>query len=220
MKDVNKPLRKAYFAALSVTGLQVYENALPNNLNPEEYIIFRGFDTTEASTKNSADTDTNVTVEIHTYKDVHNNSTESENIADDVYRYIYALPQFVLPMDGMQMVSTSLVTDRVQDYGWQNGRMYIDRFITFKHNIFIGGTGGMIYKGIGRYEYTATGGETSFTVTDAIGKSPIVLFKDGVSFLPTTGAITGKQFNFDDATGEVSFAIECEPNELLYLLYE
>jgi len=220
MKDVNKPLRKAYFAALSVTGLPVYENALPNNLNPEEYIIFRGFDTTEASTKNSADTDTNVTVEIHTYKDIHNNSTVSENIADDVYRYIYALPQFVLPMDGMQMVQAQLVNDRTQDYGFVNGRMYIDRFITFKHNIFVGGTSNMVFNGIGRYTYIATGGETQFTVSAAIGKTAIGMFKDGVFFLPVTGTPTGKQMKFDASTGIVSFEIECEPNEELYFLYE
>ena len=220
MIDVNFPLRKAYTAALSAIGLPVYYQGLPPNLNPDEYIVFRGIESTEGSTKNSIDTITNITVEIHTFASQVNSGRAVETIANDVYKYIYALPQFILPMDGIQMVKAEFANDRTQDYGWLNGRMYIDRFITFRHKLFIGGTSSMIVNGIGRYTYTATGGETSFTVSDAVGKSAIGMFKDGVFFIPVSGTPIGKQINFNSDSGMVSFDIECEPNEPLYFLYE
>jgi hypothetical protein len=226
MNDINYPLRKAYFAALTATGLPVYYQGLPNNQNPEEYIVFRSINSNEASTKNSADTETQITVEIHTYQEYANQGRLVETIADEIYQYVYAISQFVLPMDGVQMVSTELVSDQTNNYGYLGNRMYIDRFITFKHNIFIGGTGNgttpiIIVNGISRFTYIATGGETSFVVGDAVGQNPICLFKDGIQYtLVSPGPPTDKRFIFDSPTGTVSFEQPCEVGEILFFLYD
>lgn len=220
MRDVNYTLRKAYKNALDATGIPAYYMSAPDSALNDEYIIFRGLESTEESTKNSVDTGTSVTVEIHSFVDKSNSGRGVEQIADDIFRYVYALPQFILDLENMQMVQTKMQSDRTNNYGWLGSRMYIDRVITFKHNIFIGGTRGMIYNGIGRYTYTATGGETSFTVSAAVGMDAVAMFKDGILYTQTTGTPTGKKYTFNSSTGVVSFEIECEPGEILFFLYE
>lgn len=225
MIDINWPLRKAYFAALNVTGYPVFYQGLPANINPEEYIVFRSIMSNEASTKNSADTQTTIVVEIHTYQEFANQGRLVETIADLVYQYVYAISQFVLPMDGVQMVSTELVSDETQNYGYLGNRMYIDRFITFRHNIFVGGTGNgttpiIVVNGVSRFTYVATGGETSFVVGDAVGQSPICLFKDGIQYTLFAGVPVDKKFTFDASTGTVSFEQPCEVGEILFFLYD
>ena len=225
MIDINWPLRKAYFAALSVTNYPVFYQGLPSNINPEEYIVFRSINSNEASTKNSADTDTTIVVEIHTYQEFANQGRLVETISDLVYQYVYAISQFVLPMDGVQMVSTELVSDQTNNYGYLGNRMYIDRFITFKHNIFVGGTGNgttpiIVVNGVSRFTYVATGGETSFVVGDAVGQNPICLFKDGIQYTLFAGVPVDKRFAFDSATGTVSFEQPCEVGEILFFLYD
>lgn len=137
MIDINYALRKAYYSALSgITDVPVYYQGVPNNVSPNNYIVYRSIQSTDASTKNSSDTYTNITVEIHTYTDGINSGLSADEIAGEVYSRIYAFPQDVLAMDGAQMVHTQLANDVTQDFVLQNNRQYISRYITFRHYIY------------------------------------------------------------------------------------
>ena len=137
MIDLNYSIRVAYYSALSgITGVPVYYQSVPNDVSPQNYIVFRSITNNEASTKNSSDTNTTVTVEIHTFQDVNNPGLNNDTIARDVYNRIYANGQFNLTIDGGQIVHTMLSSDDTQDFVMNGGRAYISRFITFKHKIF------------------------------------------------------------------------------------
>lgn len=137
MIDINISLRNAYNAALlGIDGVPVFFQSVPITISPQNYIVFRSITSNDASTFSTCDTNTSVTVEIHTWVDGSNNGLSADQIAREVYNRLYANPQFVLNIDGAQMVSTKLVQDTVQDFTTQNNRGYVSRYITFKHNIF------------------------------------------------------------------------------------
>ena len=137
MIDINYSLRIAYYAALNgIAGVPVFYQALPPNVSPDNYIVFRSITNTDAGTKSSNETNTNITVEIHTWNDSLNNGLNADLVAREVYNRIYANPQFVLTLGGAQMVSTRLGNDVTQDAITINNRDYVSRFITFKHLIF------------------------------------------------------------------------------------
>ncbi len=137
MIDTNYSLRIAYMAALAgINGVPVFYNELPPNVSPQSYIVFRSITNNDASTRNSSDTNTNVTVEIHTWDDGLNNGLSADLIAREVMNRIYPNSQAVLDLDGAQMVWTRMVSDNTQSFSNQQNRTYIIRFITFKHNIF------------------------------------------------------------------------------------
>lgn len=145
MKDVNYPLRKAYFSAL--TGISylgvavpVYYMNLPDNLNPANYIIFGGVTNNDLSTKNSADTSTLMRVTTHTIKEKSNDGKAADYIAGEILQRIYPNSQAVLDLsaDGLQMFSTELVNDLTQDYSQRNAAVYVDRILLFRHKIYQG----------------------------------------------------------------------------------
>lgn len=137
MIDINYSLRIAYQSALSgIAGVPVFYQIVPQGISPENYIVFRSITNTDASTKNSSDTGTNITVEIHTWNDNLNSGLSADMVAREVFNRIYPNTQAVLTLNGAQMVSTRLVNDVTQPPVTIGNRMYISRFLTFKHNIF------------------------------------------------------------------------------------
>lgn len=223
MLDVNYPLRKAYYGALQATGLPVYYQSLPNNISPADYIVFRSINSQDASTKNSSDTSTTITVEIHTTQDVVNRGKSADDIANEIYGYVYAISQFVLPMDNMQMINTQVQSDVTPDFVLNNQKTHIARFITFRHNIFNGGSMGGLVLTISNYSYTATGTEgDTITVAALIGKKILMVSKDGIvqSGIITTGTPTGKQVKYDSATGSFQFTTDFALNENLFIVYQ
>lgn len=137
MIDLNYSLRIAYKTALTgIANVPVFYQAVPPNESPESYIVFRSIISNDDSTKNSSDTETLVTVEIHTYQDIVNSGLSADVIARDVYNRVYANGQFNLSIDGGQIVHTKMQNDEVFDFTNSAGRSYISRFITFKHKIF------------------------------------------------------------------------------------
>jgi len=137
MIDINYSLRIAYTTALSgIDGVPVFYESLPPTISPETYIVFRSITSNDASTRNSSDTNTNVTVEIHTWDNGLNSGLSADMIAREVYNRIYPNGQSPLTLDGAQMVWTRMVSDNTQNFSNQQNRTYISRFITFKHNIF------------------------------------------------------------------------------------
>ncbi len=137
MIDINYSLRIAYQNALTgIAGYPIFYQTVPPTVSPKNYIVFRSITNNDASTFNSSDTNTNITVEIHTWLDGMNNGLAADMGAREVFNRVYANPGFNLTIDGAQIVSTRLVQDITQDFINQQNRGYISRFLTFKHNIF------------------------------------------------------------------------------------
>lgn len=137
MIDINNSLRNAYMSALTgIDGVPVFYQGVPQTVSPNNYIVFRSINSNDASTFNSCDVNLSITVEIHTWSDGLNSGLSADLVAREVFNRLYANPQFVLPLDGAQMVSTRLINDVTQDFTNQQNRTYISRFLTFRHNIF------------------------------------------------------------------------------------
>jgi len=137
MIDINYSLRLAYENALSdITDIKVFYQIAPETISDKNYIVFRSLTSNDVSTKNSCDTSTTITVEIHTWQEKYNKGLMADVLARDVYNRIYPNSQAVLPLNGAQMVSTRMVSDVTQNFTTQANRGYISRFITFRHNIF------------------------------------------------------------------------------------
>lgn len=227
MKDINYPLRKAYYAALQATGLPVYYQSLPNNINPENYIVFRSINSNDDSTKTSALTQTNITVEIHTLKDIMNPGLDADTIAGEVFNYIYNISQFVLPMDENIMLATKMSNDTVQNIQLNHQKAYISRFITFQHHIFVssdsgGGTPSGSSGTIGNYSYQTSYLQTSATITALANKKILLFSKDGIIYSPiiTTGTPVNKQLKYIASSGEFSWAIPAEAGEEIFIVYQ
>ena len=137
MIDINYSLRIAYYTALNgIAGVPVFYNMVPPNVSPTDYIVYRSITNSDASTMNSSDTDTQITVEIQTFEDGLNPGLSADMIAREVFNRILPNPGATLTLDGAQMVSTRLLNDITQPPVAQGNRMYVSRFLTFGHKIF------------------------------------------------------------------------------------
>ncbi len=228
MRDVNEPVRVAYAAALtSIPGVNTYYQSLPNNLNPDNYIVFRSINNNDASTKSSADVSLNITVEIHTKGNINNPGLTADTIADQVFQLIYPDKQTNIILSRGQVLHTVLANDVTMNFEQRNQFGYISRFITFRHWIFVdgssSGSGGMTGQGqIFRLEYTGVGSEVGFTDSQLINKRVLAVFNDGIEFseIITSGTPTAKQVKYTSATGAIEFAIPLEPDQEVAVLYQ
>ena len=142
MRDVNNDIRKAYYEALKLMvvdskDVPVYAFQAPADVAATGYITFSIVSSTDNSTSSSSDTKTSVQVKIYTFGTTSNAGTFCENIANEVFERIYNTTSGVLTLDNHQMVSTSLVNDIQSELSVKGSRVYIDRIITFVHNIFV-----------------------------------------------------------------------------------
>lgn len=138
MIDINYSLRIAYTTALNgITGMPVFYNNLPPNISPDNYIVFRSITNTDASTMNSSDINTQITVEIQTFEDGINSGFTSDMVAREVFTRILPNPGAVLTLDGAQMVSTRLLNDITNQPVNIGNRAYVSRFLTFGHKIYL-----------------------------------------------------------------------------------
>lgn len=143
MKDVNYPLQKAYLTALSgITyngvAVPVYYQSLPDDVQPDNYIIFGPVSNNDTSTKTTADTDSSMRVTIHSFQFKYNTGEAINNIAGQVFAAIYPYPNYNidLSMYGFQVVRTEMISDNTLDYNLINTRAYIDRIIIFRHDVY------------------------------------------------------------------------------------
>lgn len=138
MIDINYSLRIAYTTALNgITGMPVFYNNLPPNISPDNYIVFRSITNTDASTMNSSDINTQITVEIQTFEDGINSGLTSDMVAREIFTRILPNPGAVLTLDGAQMVSTRLLNDLTNQPVNIGNRAYVSRFLTFGHKIYL-----------------------------------------------------------------------------------
>ena len=227
MRDINEPLRVAYAAALlQVPSMPVYYQSLPNNLSPENYIVFRSINNNDASSKDSARLNTNITIEIHTKGNVGNQGLSADTIADTVFQLCYPDKHTNLTLSRGQILWTQLANDVTQDFRQGNQFGYISRFITFRHCIFVdivNNNTSMTTQGqVFRLEYTAVGSEVGFISSTLIGKNIIDVNVDGVSYseIITSGIPVDKQALFVSATGEIVIPQAMEPDEKVIVLYQ
>lgn len=143
MKDVNFPLRKSYYSKLNglvydSTPVKAFYQKAPDNIADKNYIVFAGINSSDVSSKQNADTDTQIRVTIHTHKDGLNDGAAADAIAELVLNALYSTPTSVLDItaDGLQCVTTSLSGDITLDYAIFNTREKIDRILTFSHRIY------------------------------------------------------------------------------------
>jgi len=138
MIDINYSLRIAYTTALNgITGMPVFYNNLPPNISPDNYIVFRSITNTDASTMNSSDINTQITVEIQTFEDGINSGLTSDMVAREVFIRILPNPGATLTLDGAQMISTRLLNDITNQPVNVGNRAYVSRFLTFGHKIYL-----------------------------------------------------------------------------------
>lgn len=230
MRDINEVLRIAYAAALSsnTAGVGVFYQGLPSNRTDDNYIIFRSINNVDASTKNTFETVTNITVEIHTKNNVGNRGLSADTIADEVLQLIYGSRQSNLALSRGQIYNTELANDVTQDF-IQSGQFgYISRYLTFRHLIYCNGSnpvGGGAVLSLGavlRFDYTGIGAEISVTDSSMQNKRIIDVNIDGVSYaeIITSGVPTGKQALYDSLTGTITWSQPLDPEVKVFVLYQ
>lgn len=138
MIDINYSLRIAYQSALTgIAGVPVFYNNLPPNVSPDTYLIFRSITNTDDSTLSTNDISTQITVEIQTFEDGLNSGQTADMIAREVFNRVYPYHNYNLTIDGAQIVTTRLLNDITQQPVDVGNRVYVSRFITFGHRIFL-----------------------------------------------------------------------------------
>lgn len=147
MLDVNYPCQKSYLIALTgisynSVAVPVYYQEIPDNVSPDNYIIYDGIVNTDASTFHSADTFTSMRVSIHTFQMKYNTGRAAAFIGGEVFSRIYPTKQAIIDLspDGLQCVSTELTQDITQQLFHQTSKVYIDRILIFRHRIYHGQT--------------------------------------------------------------------------------
>ncbi len=97
MRDVNTSLLKNYFTAFAgitynAIPVPAYSGILPDNINPNYYILFGEVSNNDLSTKGSSDTNTLMRVSIHTFSEKYQSTIPVNEIANQVYQgYILTL---------------------------------------------------------------------------------------------------------------------------------
>lgn len=138
MLEVNYPIRKAVFSALSgitynAVSVPVYYPYAPENA-PANYITFQPVSTSEDSTMNSIDTVTSFRVTIHSKNDNDNSGRAADTIAGSVLAALHPTPRFVLDLssDNLKMNSIRVSSDNTENYSILGQKMFIDRTIIFR----------------------------------------------------------------------------------------
>lgn len=141
MIDVNYAIRKIYFAALNglvynSVPLKAFYQKAPDNISDNNYIVFGGISSADASSKSNSETDTSVRVTVHSFREKFNDGAAADAIAGLVLQAIYPNHLPDMSVDNLQLVNTSLSSDFVQNYVVQGTREYVDRVMIFKHRIY------------------------------------------------------------------------------------
>lgn len=228
MRDINEPVRIAYAVALTqLPNIGVFYQFLPNNLNPDNYVVFRSLNSSDGSTKDSARLHFNITVEIHTKGNVGNQGISADTIADAIFQLVYPHKHINLTLTRGRIIWTQIANDVTMDFVQRNQFGYISRFLTFRHEIAVnddgdsgaaGLTGGQVF----RLEYEGIGGEAGFTNNNLVTKRILDVSKDGISFseIIFSGTPTMKQVLYLSSTGGITFPMDLEPGEQVVVLYQ
>lgn len=143
MKSVNYALRSAYktaFTGLTVNSISIptYYLSAPESETSQIYITLNAVANVDISTFQTADTQTSMQVQIHTWSDNGNAGKNADDVANAVYALIYPAPNSVFDLSaaGFQHIDTKIGNDIVQELAGRGVRQYVTRIITFDHNIY------------------------------------------------------------------------------------
>lgn len=144
MKDMNYPLRKAYIAALDGElsfddeNVPVYYQQAPDTEGNALYVVLSGHSNNGNGTVSTLESSSTFVVNIHSFGQKYSNGQAVDNIAGQILEILLPNPAAVLDLsaDDLQMTGMQLVSDTVQDFSDQSGKIYIDRILTFRHQIF------------------------------------------------------------------------------------
>lgn len=143
MRDSNYPLRKAYITRLASlsynsVAVPVFYQYLPDGVSPDLYVIIESVSNNPNGTVSTQDSQTSITISIHSFGEKYANGQAVDNVAGQVLTLINPSPSGVLDLsaDNLQMVSSKIVADNTQSFSSEGSRIYIDRILTFEHTIF------------------------------------------------------------------------------------
>ncbi len=138
MRDVNYILRKAYYTAISGLSIECYYQQAPQSAG-DNYVIIKSISNIDNSTKSTVDINASIQITVYTKSFKSNTGKDAEDIANDILQTIYPTPDYNISVDDsdVQVVRTEMVNDITNDYNAKDGYIFIDRTITFRHNIFI-----------------------------------------------------------------------------------
>ena len=134
MKDINTPLQKAYYDAISALSIPVFEGEEPNNTNEPIYVVLHDINSTEASNKYSFAFNASIQVSIHSIKSNVNNSVDINEKAGLILDAIKPEAISSLLADGILIVTTNISVDR-QTRSKIGDTAFITRDIIFNHLI-------------------------------------------------------------------------------------
>lgn len=140
MIDINIPLRTAYTTALnglSYNGVPVvlyYQNA-PNAIAARYYIIISPVTSVGNGDKGFNQTATTIQLNIITWEEQYNDGLAADTIAGNVLNIIYPTPQAKLTLSAGYNTQIELVSDNTIPFKRQDQRNYINRIISFRHQI-------------------------------------------------------------------------------------
>lgn len=139
MRDINTALLKAFYNAISTTGIPVYEGEEPDNLSAKIYAVLSDVQNIEKSTKNSSDVQALIQVSVHSWEYKYNNSKTLNEAVDDIFQAVKPSTNDVLDLsaDGLQMMNLSVQTDRTERFGELGDKIFISRILIFKSDIFV-----------------------------------------------------------------------------------
>jgi hypothetical protein len=138
MKDVTTILQKKLYDILKpVLSCPVYYKYLPATIEPNEYVLINTITNIDAGTIHSSDTDTTIIIGIYTKDSQANPGKTANDIAALVYSNLYPNQQFRPDLEpDFQVCSVALVNDVVPDPLMTRNYIFINRFITFRYNIY------------------------------------------------------------------------------------
>lgn len=138
MKDVNTILQQKIFELLQpVTGCPVYYKYLPSVIETNAYMLITTITNVDASTMQTSNTDTTVQISIYTRDSQANPGKLANDIAAVVYAALYPNRQQTIGLEpDFQNCSVALVNDTSPDAISTGNYVFINRFLTFRFNIY------------------------------------------------------------------------------------
>ena len=138
MKDINPILQQKIYDLISpVVNCPVYYKYLPAHIGGDVYVLITTITNVDVSTMQTSDTDTTVQIGIYSRDSQANPGKLVNDVAAAVYAVLYPDRQTVLDLSpDFQNCSVQLINDTVPDALQNNNYIFINRFITFRYNIY------------------------------------------------------------------------------------
>ena len=135
--NINTSLRKAYYDALKGICPTYYSQA-PDDINYDAYIVLENIGNTEKSNKQNLVFDCSIQVKIYTIEEKINSGLKLDQIAENIYAVIKPNTKFNIALaTGYQSINTKVTSDTIVNNVSKGNFVFLDRIITFTHNIKI-----------------------------------------------------------------------------------